>query len=378
VEQQAVAVVIGTRPEAIKMGPVVQALRRQTRYTTTVISTAQHTCMLDQALAGFGIVPDVDLELMQPGRSLGGFLGSALEPLSRLFAEIQPTVTLVQGDTMTVLAAAQAAFYERFPIAHLEAGLRSGDMAHPFPEESTRRMVALLVSYHFAPTERARRNLLQEGVDPARVWVTGNTIVDALRQLRPDEASSEVVRSLDFGRSRVLLVTAHRRENQGAPLRSICGALRDLVARFPDVQVLFPVHRSPAVQGVVRAELDGLERVHLTSPLAYDDMLYAMRHCELVLTDSGGIQEEAPSFDRPVLILRHVTERPEVVESGAGILVGTDRERIVTAAARLLTDEAAYRAMADAPNPFGDGQAAERIVRILGELFDRRRSLRVV
>jgi UDP-N-acetylglucosamine 2-epimerase (non-hydrolysing) len=378
VQQQRIAVVIGTRPEAIKMAPVVLALRRQTRFSTTVISTAQHSCMLDQALAGFGIEPDIALDLLPTGRTLGGFMGAALEPLSRLFADLQPTVTLVQGDTMSVLAAAQASFFERFPVGHLEAGLRTGDMAHPFPEEATRRMVALLVSYHFAPTERARQNLLDEGVDPSRIWVTGNTIVDALSQLRSDEASSEVLRSLDFGRSRVLLVTAHRRENQGAPLRDICGALRDLVARFPDVEVLFPVHRNPAVQSVVRAELEGLERVHLTAPLCYDDLLYALRHCELVLTDSGGIQEEAPSFNRPVLVMRRVTERPEIVESGAGMVVGTDRERIVSAAARLLTDETAYRAMAGAPNPFGDGHAAERIVSIIGEVFERRRSLRVV
>ena len=368
-EQQSIVVVLGTRPEAIKMAPVILALRRQGRFRTIVISTAQHTAMLDQALAGFGIVPDINLDLMRPGGSLGSFLASALEPLSRLLGEIRPALTLVQGDTMTVLAAAQAAFLERVPVAHIEAGLRSGDMAHPFPEEAARRMVSLLVNYHFAPTERSRQNLLDEGVPHRRVWVTGNTIVDALQQLRSDEATNPVLRALDFQSSRVLLVTTHRRENQGAPLRSICAALRDLIARYPDVQVLFPVHRSPNVLNTVRAELDGVSRVHLTAPLAYDDLLYALRHCELVLTDSGGIQEEAPSFDKPVLILRRVTERPEVLESGAGILVGTERSRIVAAAVALLDDEQAYRAMAQAQNPFGDGHAAERIVGIIGVLL---------
>jgi UDP-N-acetylglucosamine 2-epimerase len=358
------------------MAPVILALRRQARFRTIVISTAQHTCMLDQALAGFGIVPDVNLELMRPGGSLGSFLASALEPLSQLLGDIRPALTLVQGDTMTVLAAAQAAFFERLPVAHIEAGLRSGDMEHPFPEEAARRMVSLLVNYHFAPTARSRQNLLDEGVPRERVWVTGNTIVDALQQLRPDHARNEVLRTLDFSRSRVLLVTAHRRENQGAPMRDICAALRDLVDRYPDVEVVFPVHLSPAVQNLVRAELEGVDRVHLTAPLSYDDLLYSLRHCELVLTDSGGIQEEAPSFDRPVLILRDVTERPEVIEAGAGILVGTDRENIVRAASALLDDDAAYDAMAHASNPFGDGHAAERIVGIVSELLMERDDVR--
>jgi UDP-N-acetylglucosamine 2-epimerase (non-hydrolysing) len=378
VEQKAVVVVLGTRPEAIKMAPVILALRRQGRFRTIVISTAQHTCMLDQALAGFGIVPDVNLELMRPGGSLGSFLASALEPLSQLLGDIRPALTLVQGDTMTVLAAAQAAFFERLPVAHIEAGLRSGDMKHPFPEEAARRMVSLLVNYHFAPTARSRQNLLDEGVPSERIWVTGNTIVDALQQLRPDHARNEVLRSLDFSRSRVLLVTAHRRENQGAPMRDICGALRDLVGLYPDVEVVFPVHLSPAVQDLVRFELEGVGRVHLTEPLSYDDLLYSLRHCELVLTDSGGIQEEAPSFDRPMLILRGVTERPEVIDAGAGILVGTNRETIVQETSRLLDDDAAYDAMAHARNPFGDGHASERIVGIIGELLSQQDDVRAV
>jgi UDP-N-acetylglucosamine 2-epimerase (non-hydrolysing) len=377
-QPQTIAVVVGTRPEAIKMGPLMLALRREPRFRPVLISTAQHSDMLDQAFAAFGLEPDIDLGLSCLGRGIGAYLGSALEPLARAFNKLEPTLTMVQGDTMSVLAAAQASFFERFPVAHVEAGLRSNDLAHPFPEEATRRLVSVLVSYHFAPTERAKTNLLEEGVDPARVWVTGNTVVDALRQLRIEHPENETVRDLDFDRSRVLLVTAHRRENHGEPLRRICDAVAEIVARFPDVQVVFPVHANPDVRHAVHAHLGNTERVHLTTPLSYGDLLYVLRRCKLVLTDSGGIQEEAPSFDCPVLILREVTERPELVEVGAGALVGTDRARIVSATSALLQDDAAFRAMADAPNPFGDGRAAERIVRIVGDSFDRRRTVRAV
>jgi UDP-N-acetylglucosamine 2-epimerase (non-hydrolysing) len=377
VEQQAIAVVVGTRPEAIKMAPVVLALRRS-RFRTVLISSAQHTDMLGQALAGFGLVPDVDLALLRPEGGLAEFLATALEPLARTLREIGPALTLVQGDTMTVLAAAQASFFEGIPVGHVEGGLRSHDMDSPFPEEAIRRMVGLLASYHFAPTVRAQRNLIAEGIAPECVWMTGNTIEDARQQLRADEARTPDVRALDFQATRVVLVTAHRRENHGQPMRQICAAIRDLLSRFPDVQVLFPVHPSPAVHALVHSELAGEPRVRLTAPLPYHDLLYVLRHCELVLTDSGGIQEEAPAFNRPVLVLRRVTERPELVESGNGALVGTDRTAIVAAASRLLTDDAAYRAMAAAPNPFGDGCAAERIVTIVSEQLDRRRALRVV
>jgi UDP-N-acetylglucosamine 2-epimerase (non-hydrolysing) len=378
VEQQAIAVVVGTRPEAIKLAPVVLALRRHPRFKTVLISTAQHSDMLDQALDGFGLVPDVDLALLRPEGGLTEFLATAIEPIARLLRDIRPTLTLVQGDTMTVLAAAQASFFERFPVGHVEGGLRSHDMTSPFPEEAIRRMVGLLASYHFAPTAAAQQNLINEGVQPGSIWLTGNTIVDAVRQLRADEARTDVIRALDFQRDRILLVTAHRRENAGQPMRNICAAVRDLVATYPDVRVLFPVHPSPTVHAAVHGELAGCERVHLCAPLPYDDLLYVLRHCEIVLTDSGGIQEEAPAFGRPVLVLRRVTERPELIECGGGELVGTERGAIVSCASRLLSDDDAYRAMADAPNPFGDGFAAERIVEIIGRQFDRRRSLRVV
>ena len=366
VEQQSIAVVVGTRPEAIKMAPVVLALRRHPAFRPVLVSTGQHTEMLEQALGGFGLVPDVDLGLLRPGGSLSEFLSVATEPLGRLFRELCPALTLVQGDTMTVLAAAQASFFERVPVGHVEGGLRSDDLQNPFPEEAIRRMVGTLASLHFAPTERAARNLAREGISPQTIYMTGNTIVDALRHLRADEASTDVVRGLDFERKRVILVTAHRRENHGQPLRQICAAIRDIVARFPDVEVLFPVHPSPAVHAVVHAELHDVPRVHLSGPLPYDDLLHVLRHCELVLTDSGGIQEEAPAFDCPVLVLRNVTERPEVVECGAGLLVGTERASIVAGATLVLTNDDAWTAMASAPNPFGDGFAAERIVDIIG------------
>jgi len=360
------------------MGPLVLALRREPRFRPVLVSTAQHTDMLDQALSAFGLQPDIDLGLTRIGNSIESFLGSALEPLGRAFAELKPTLTMVQGDTMSVLAAAQASFFERFPVAHVEAGLRSDDLNHPFPEEATRRLVSVLVSYHFAPTERARQNLLREGVDPSRVWVTGNTVVDALRQLRIDKPENDVVAKLDFDGSRVILVTAHRRENHGEPLHRICEAVVDIVRRYPDVEILFPVHLNPDVRNAVHGWLGHIERVHLTPPLSYGDLLYTLRRCELALTDSGGIQEEAPSFNCPVLILRDVTERPEVVEVGAGAIVGTERESIVSAASRLLDDDVAYEAMSNATNPFGDGHAAERIVQIIGESFDRRRMIRAV
>jgi UDP-N-acetylglucosamine 2-epimerase len=377
-QPQTIAVVVGTRPEAIKMGPLVLALRREPRFRPVLVSTAQHSEMLDQALGAFGLKPDIDLGLTRLGNSIESFLGTALEPLGRAFSELKPTLTMVQGDTMSVLAAAQASFFERFPVAHVEAGLRSHDLTRPFPEEATRRLVSVLVSYHFAPTERARANLLNEGVDPARVWVTGNTVVDALRQLRIEHPQNEIIRGIDFEASRVVLVTAHRRENHGEPLRHICDAVAEIVRRFPDVRVVFPVHANPDVRAAVHAHLGRTEGVHLTPPLSYSDLLYVLRRCTLALTDSGGIQEEAPSFDCPVLILRDVTERPEVVEVGAGRLVGTDRARIVDSVTQLLDDDAAYDAMARAPNPFGDGHAAERIVKIVCESFERRRAFRVV
>jgi UDP-N-acetylglucosamine 2-epimerase (non-hydrolysing) len=364
-----VTVIVGTRPEGIKMAPVVRALRdRPEQFQTTVVSTGQHREMLEQVLSAFGIRPDVDLGLMQRDQGLAEFAARSLSAVSRLIADLKPDAILVQGDTTSVMTAALAAFYNGVKVGHVEAGLRSFDRRNPFPEEINRRVAGCVADLHFAPTEGARANLLREGVPPASVFVTGNTIVDALRSIRLDgDFENASLSSAPFGTNRVLLVTAHRRENHGAALLSICQALKALVERFDDVQVIYPVHLNPNVTGPVREVLGSTPRVRLIDPVSYGDLLRLMKRSYLILTDSGGIQEEAPSFQKPVLILRDVTERPEVVEAGAGKIVGTETHRIVEEAARLLSDPAAYQAMTSARNPFGDGRAAERIVDILAE-----------
>ena len=359
--------VVGTRPEVIKMAPVVHELRaRNGQFHLTVATTAQHREMLDQVLDVFRITPDVDLDLMQYDQSLHEFASRALAALSRLMIELKPDTVLVQGDTTTVMTAALAAFYQGVTIGHVEAGLRSFDRRNPFPEELNRRMAGCLADLHFAPTDSARLNLLGEGVRTDKIFVTGNTIVDALQSIPLDGPFSDPrLNAIDIERRRVLLVTAHRRENLGAPLRGICSALKQLVARFRDVEVVYPVHLNPNVRAVVNEELGGIVRVHLVEPLAYVDLLKLLDRCFLVLTDSGGIQEEAPSFHKPVLVLRDVTERPELVQVNAGKTVGTCPTRITAEASHLLENAEAYAAMRVAPNPFGDGRAAQRIVDLL-------------
>jgi UDP-N-acetylglucosamine 2-epimerase (non-hydrolysing) len=363
--------VVGTRPEGIKMAPVIQALnRRKDVFAHTFVSTAQHREMLDSALSAFGLKPDIDLQLMKPNQRLAHFAANALSTLSELFVELKPDAVLVQGDTTTVMAAGLAAFYHGVKVGHVEAGLRSFDRRNPFPEEINRKVTACVADWHFAPTELARANLIWEGVAAGTIFVTGNTIVDALRSIRLDgHFENPQLNSLDLKNKRLLLVTAHRRENHGAPIAAISRALKELVAKFEDVQVIFPLHLNPNVREPVREHLGSVPRVTLMEPLCYTDLLRIMQHCYLILTDSGGIQEEAPSFHKPVLILREVTERPEVVEAGAGKLVGTDERFIVQEAARLLTESQTYRKMSSAPNPFGDGGAAERIVQILEQAF---------
>jgi UDP-N-acetylglucosamine 2-epimerase (non-hydrolysing) len=283
-----------------------------------------------------------------------------------LFTRRTPDAVLVQGDTTTVMVASLAAFYQGIKVGHVEAGLRSFDRQNPFPEEINRRITGCLADWHFAPTERAGKNLINEGVSPENVFVTGNTIVDALRSIRLEDAfENRQLDAVDFDRRRVLLVTAHRRENQGPPLASICGALKTLAARYENVEVVYPVHLNPNVRGMVFDLLGSTPRIRLVDPLSYGDLLRVMKRCCLILTDSGGIQEEAPSFGKPVLVLREVTERPEAVDCGAAKIVGTDNQRIVCEAARLLDDPAELERMRAAKNPFGDGHAAERIVQIL-------------
>jgi len=369
-----VAVVLGTRPEAIKMAPVVRALdRRDDRFERLVITTSQHREMLAQAMGAMGLRADLDLGLTHINRTLAEFTAHALLALQRALAEIRPHLLLVQGDTSTVASAALAAFYQGIPIGHVEAGLRSGDMRRPFPEEANRRIASVVTDLHFAPTETARANLLREGIPTGDVFVTGNTVVDALQSVparaRFDEPALDAV---DWHQRRVLLVTVHRRENLGENLHGLCRAFKRLVTRHHDIEIVFPVHLNPAVREVVFAELHEVPGITLLDPISYPDLLEVMRRCYLVLSDSGGIQEEAPALQKPILILRNVTERPEVVQAGFGRLVGTDSDAVATTTSNLLQDPAAMRRMTAGRNPFGDGRAAERIVRIVEQRFGLR------
>ncbi len=358
------AVVVGTRPEAIKMAPVLLALRQQaTEFKLSLISTAQHRQMLDQVLQLFHLTPDLDLDIMRPNQDLAGLTARVLEQMTGVLVQLRPDLLLIQGDTTTVLAAALASFYQKIPVAHVEAGLRSYDIFHPFPEEINRHLASVLTTIHLAPTASARANLLREGIPGDRIVVTGNTVVDALLSLKdiPFDLGG-LKKSLGLDGHRLILVTSHRRESWGHDLEEICWALRDLVAKFPDILVVYPVHLNPNVQRPVYEILSGQERINLSPPQDYLSFLNLMRSADLILTDSGGVQEEAPTFRVPVLVLRQVTERPEAVQSGLAALVGTRREDIVAAATRLLSDADAYQQMQRGPNPFGDGRAASRIV----------------
>lgn len=356
-----ILVVFGTRPEAIKMAPVVLALKKAPHFECRVAVTAQHREMLDQVLDLFGIVPDHDLDIMRDRQSLFDITTRALGGLRRVLDLEKPDMVLVHGDTTTTFCGALTAFYRRIPVGHVEAGLRTRNKFSPFPEEMNRHLTGVLADLHFAPTARARDNLLREGVAGDAILVTGNTVIDALlatvAALGPDPEPAPP--------GRTLLVTTHRRENLGAPLREVYRALAALVRRYPDVRVVFPVHRNPAVREAVQAILGGLPRVTLTEPMPYLDFVRELRRCHMVLTDSGGLQEEAPSLGKPVLVLRGTTERPEAVEAGTVRLVGTAYDAVYGAAAELLDDEAAYRRMAEAVNPYGDGRAAGRIVAAL-------------
>jgi UDP-N-acetylglucosamine 2-epimerase (non-hydrolysing) len=366
--------VVGTRPEAVKMAPVLLALaRRADRFESVLVSTAQHREMLDQVLGVFGLVPEVDLGVMRPDQTLFDITERALEGTRELLDRLRPDLLLVQGDTTTVFAASLAAFYLRVPVGHVEAGLRSWDLANPFPEEANRRFTDAIATLHFAPTAGARDNLLREGVRPAQVHVTGNTVVDALQlaltRLDGLPVDPALKPALESG-ARLVAVTAHRRENHGPRLVEICLGLRRLVERFPDVAVVYPVHLNPNVQRTVREVLEGVPRVFLVPPLDYWSFVRLLAASDVILTDSGGVQEEAPSLGKPVLVLREVTERPEAVDAGLARVIGTDAEVIVAETARLLTDPAAYRRMTEATvNPFGDGTAGRRIVQILAEHF---------
>ncbi|MFZ5698847.1 MAG: non-hydrolyzing UDP-N-acetylglucosamine 2-epimerase [Pseudomonadota bacterium] len=358
--------VVGTRPEAIKMAPVILALKKEPWAEVRVLATAQHRHMLDQVLKFFDIEPDIDLDIMKPNQALTTLTARLLLDLDDVLTAEKPDVVLVQGDTTTVMTAALASFYHRIPIGHVEAGLRTGDMQNPFPEEANRVISGRLARWHFAPTESSRQNLLREGVADTAIVVTGNTVIDALLMTASRELTLDVPLVPD---RRMVLITAHRRENFGEPFRNICRALHDLAARNPDVQFLYPVHPNPNVKDVAHEMLGKCANFMLCDPLDYAPFIAAMKRAHFIISDSGGVQEEAPALGKPVLVLREETERPEAVDAGVVKLVGSDYQRIMTEAQRLLDDDVAYRAMARGVSPYGDGHGAERIAKVLREHF---------
>jgi len=355
--------VLGTRPEAIKLAPVVRELARRPGLVSRVCLTGQHREMLAPILGLFGMHPDVDLAVMRPNQTPTQVASAVLAGLERVFADERPDWILVQGDTTTVAAAAWAAYYARIRVGHVEAGLRTGDKWQPFPEEVNRRIASVVADLHLAPTEQARQNLLREGIDPAAIVVTGNPVIDALHWASemPCDLSQGALAQLDWSK-RILVVTAHRRENHGEPLRQICLALREIATIYPDVVIVYPVHPNPNVTGPVYSLLGQVPGVVLLPPLDYMPFVHLLKRSYLVLTDSGGIQEEAPGLGKPVLVLRNVTERPEALEAGTARLVGTEQASIVREVGLLLDDRGDYASMAHAANPYGDGHAAERIV----------------
>jgi UDP-N-acetylglucosamine 2-epimerase (non-hydrolysing) len=364
--------ILGTRPEAVKLAPVILELRRRSEFETLVAVTAQHRQMLDQVLSLFEIVPDYDLNLLRPGQSVFDITSRAIAGLEGVLRAAAPELVVVQGDTTTVMTGALAAFYLKIPVGHVEAGLRTFDKYQPFPEELNRRITSVIADLHFAPTERARNNLLAENIRADTVFVTGNTAIDALlhvASMAPAPAHP-LLDQLDPTK-RLLLVTTHRRENWGEPIRNVCRALRTLLASFADIEIVYALHMNPMVQTLARRELQGTDRIHLSDAIDYGPWVQFLKRATVILTDSGGIQEEAPSLRKPVLVLRNVTERPEGIDSGSLKLVGTDSAVIVSETARLLTDGAEYRRMTDSANPYGDGHASERIADIIHEQLSR-------
>ena len=362
-----VMTVFGTRPEAIKMAPLVKELEACPQVQSIVAVTAQHRQMLDQVLDMFQIKPDYELDIMQQRQTLAGITSRALNGLCGCIAEAKPDVVLVHGDTTTTFAGALAAFYSQVKVGHVEAGLRTYDKYSPFPEEMNRCLTGRIADFHFSPTISNKNNLLKEHIDGNTIYITGNTVIDALKTtVRPDYVfTDQTLRNLDFAGSRVILVTAHRRENLGEPLQNICTAIRNVVEAHPDVQVVYPVHLNPAVREVANAILGGHSRIHLIDPLGVEDMHNAMDRCYMVMTDSGGLQEEAPSLGKPVIVLRRETERPEAVEAGTVVIAGVDRAEIERLANQILDDRSVYDKIAHTANPYGDGNASRRIVEAL-------------
>ncbi|HAT3920295.1 MULTISPECIES: non-hydrolyzing UDP-N-acetylglucosamine 2-epimerase [Enterobacteriaceae] len=367
-----VLTVFGTRPEAIKMAPLVHALAKDPHFEAKVCVTAQHREMLDQVLHLFSIVPDYDLNIMSPGQGLTEITCRILQGLKPVLESFKPDVVLVHGDTTTTAAASLAAFYQRIPVGHVEAGLRTGDLYSPWPEEANRTLTGHLAMYHFAPTENSRQNLLRENLSDTRIFVTGNTVIDALFWVRDRVMGDEALRAdleqrypfLNNGK-KMILVTGHRRESFGQGFEQICHALAEVAASNPDVQIVYPVHLNPNVSEPVNRILGHIDNVILIEPQDYLPFVWLMNHAWLILTDSGGIQEEAPSLGKPVLVMRETTERPEAIDAGTVRLVGTDSQRIVDEVTRLLRDDEEYQRMSRAHNPYGDGRACERILAAL-------------
>lgn len=359
--------VFGTRPEGIKMAPIIKTMEKREGIENIICITAQHREMLDQVLNIFNIEPDYDLNIFKPGQTLTEITNRALEGLEKVIIETKPDVLLVQGDTTTVFAGALAAFYQKVKVGHVEAGLRSGNLYSPYPEEANRRLTGVLTNFHFAPTENNRQNLLREGYPDDRIFITGNTVIDALNYVVKEnyEFKYSSLNNIDYKNKRVILLTSHRRENIGKPMENIFSAVRDIVNKYPDVELVFPIHLNPKVRDIAYRIFDNQERVHIIDPLDYEPFTNLMARSYLVITDSGGLQEEAPSLGKPVLVVREETERPEGIEAGTAKLVGTQYDNIYRELDILLSNEEEYHKMANAVNPYGDGKASERIVDII-------------
>ena len=368
-----ILLVFGTRPEAIKMAPLVKAFQKETEhFETRVCVTAQHRQMLDQVLEVFGITPEYDLNIMAPNQDLYDITAKVLMGLREVLKDFRPDTVLVHGDTTTSMAASLAAFYMQIPVGHVEAGLRTYNMLSPWPEEMNRQVTDRICTYYFAPTEQSKKNLLQENIDEKKIFITGNTVIDALLMavdiisstpgMEEKIAKEFQEKGYTVGNREYILVTGHRRENFGEGFLHICKAIKELAALHPDMDIVYPVHLNPNVQKPVYELLSGVDNVYLISPLDYLPFIYAMQHSTLLLTDSGGVQEEAPSLGKPVLVMRDTTERPEAVEAGTVKLVGTDAEAIVSNVTALLQDKEMYKRMSETHNPYGDGQACERIM----------------
>lgn len=368
-----VMTVFGTRPEAIKMAPLVKELEKRDEIKSIVCVTAQHRQMLDQVLEIFDIKPDYDLNIMKDRQTLLSITTNALSGIYEVVAKEKPDIVLVHGDTSTTFAGSLAAFYNQTSIGHVEAGLRTYDKYSPFPEEMNRRLTGAMADMHFSPTVSNKNNLLKENIDESAIYITGNTVIDALKTtVKPDyEFKDATLASLDFKSKKVILMTAHRRENLGKPLENICNAVKDIVEKHDDIEVVYPVHLNPAVREVAKKVLGHLDRVHLIEPLDVVEMHNAMERCYMVMTDSGGLQEEAPGLGKPVIVLRTETERPEAVEAGTVLMGGVQMETIEYYADKLIDDDAFYKKIAKTANPYGDGHASERIVDAIIEKFSK-------